>query len=39
MQKLIKKRTNGWVNGFIGMLIFSGSYRNKAAVLGFDPLF
>lgn len=35
-----KERTNGWINGFIGMLIFSGSLpATKAAVLGFEPLF
>lgn len=41
MQKIEQKtQTNGWINGFIGMLIFSGSLpATKAAVLGFDPLF
>ncbi|ODQ07959.1 MULTISPECIES: DMT family transporter [Enterobacterales] len=41
MQKIEQKtQTRGWVNGFIGMLIFSGSLpATKAAVLGFDPLF
>lgn len=35
-----KERKNGWINGFIGMLIFSGSLpATKAAVLGFNPLF
>ncbi|WIF74073.1 DMT family transporter [Proteus vulgaris] len=35
-----KERKNGWINGFIGMLIFSGSLpATKAAVLGFEPLF
>lgn len=35
-----KERKNGWINGFIGMLIFSGSLpATKAAVSGFDPLF
>lgn len=35
-----KERKNGWINGFIGMLIFSGSLpATKAAVLDFDPLF
>lgn len=34
------ERKRGWINGFIGMLIFSGSLpATKAAVLGFDPLF
>lgn len=32
--------TNGWVNGFIGVLIFSGSLpATRAAVLDFDPVF
>lgn len=41
MQKIEQKtQTSGWVNGFIGMLIFSGSLpATKAAILGFDPLF
>lgn len=41
MQKIEQKtQTSGWVNGFIGMLIFSGSLpATKAAVLGFEPLF
>lgn len=31
---------SGWVNGFLGMLIFSGSLpATRAAVLDFDPLF
>lgn len=30
----------GWINGFFGMLIFSGSLpATRAAVAGFDPLF
>lgn len=33
-------RTSGWLNGFIGMLIFSGSLpATRAAVTGFEPLF
>lgn len=41
MQQIKQKtQTNGWINGFIGMLIFSGSLpATKAAVLGFEPLF
>ncbi len=32
--------TTGWVNGFIGMLIFSGSLpATRAAVAEFDPVF
>ena len=35
-----KKTTNGWVNGFIGVLIFSGSLpATRLAVADFDPLF
>ena len=31
---------NGWINGFIGVLIFSGSLpATRAAVLDFDPIF
>lgn len=31
---------SGWINGFLGMLIFSGSLpATRAAVLDFDPLF
>lgn len=31
---------SGWINGFMGMLIFSGSLpATRAAVLDFDPLF
>lgn len=34
------KATGGWVSGFIGMLIFSGSLpATRVAVLGFDPVF
>ncbi|MEK1905802.1 MAG: DMT family transporter [Pseudomonas sp.] len=33
-------RASGWVNGFIGVLIFSGSLpATRVAVLEFDPLF
>lgn len=32
--------TQGWINGFVGMLIFSGSLpATRVAVLEFDPLF
>lgn len=32
--------TSGWVNGFLGMLIFSGSLpATRAAVQAFDPVF
>jgi drug/metabolite transporter (DMT)-like permease len=34
------KTASGWTNGFIGMLIFSGSLpATRAAVAGFDPVF
>ncbi|MGJ1196504.1 DMT family transporter [Sphingobacterium spiritivorum] len=34
------KTNSGWVNGFIGVLIFSGSMpATKAAILDFDPIF
>ncbi|SCW34937.1 Permease of the drug/metabolite transporter (DMT) superfamily [Rhizobium mongolense subsp. loessense] len=33
-------RTGGWVNGFLGVLIFSGSLpATRVAVANFDPLF
>ncbi|MFD2117887.1 DMT family transporter [Paenibacillus yanchengensis] len=36
----MKKSTNGWINGFLGMLIFSGSLpATRLAVMDFDPLF
>ena len=34
------ERASGWANGFVGVLIFSGSLpATRAAVLDFDPLF
>lgn len=34
------KTSNGWLNGFIGVLIFSGSLpATRVAVMGFDPVF
>ncbi|MDK1388619.1 DMT family transporter [Sinorhizobium sp. 8-89] len=34
------KTTTGWINGFLGVLIFSGSLpATRAAVLDFDPVF
>ncbi|MCR6598759.1 DMT family transporter [Bacillus halotolerans] len=36
----MNKATNGWINGFIGVLIFSGSLpATRLAVADFDPLF
>ena len=36
----MEKNWTGWVNGFVGMLIFSGSLpATRVAVQGFDPLF
>lgn len=35
-----EKTTNGWINGLIGVLIFSGSLpATRLAVLEFDPVF
>jgi drug/metabolite transporter (DMT)-like permease len=34
------KMTSGWINGFVGVLIFSGSLpATRAAVADFDPIF
>lgn len=34
------KTLSGWINGFIGMLIFAGSLpATRAAVIDFDPIF
>jgi len=36
----LEKSASGWLNGFIGVLIFSGSLpATRVAVLEFDPLF
>jgi len=36
----VSKIANGWIAGFIGMLIFSGSLpATRVAVMGFDPVF
>jgi len=36
----MNKNTKGWINGFIGMLIFSASLpATRAAVADFDPVF
>jgi drug/metabolite transporter (DMT)-like permease len=36
----MEKATSGWINGFIGVLIFSGSLpATRLAVLEFDPVF
>ncbi|MCQ9615551.1 DMT family transporter [Paenalcaligenes niemegkensis] len=36
----MRKTTNGWLNGFIGMAIFAGSLpATRAAVADFDPTF
>ncbi|MBP6344598.1 DMT family transporter [Neisseriaceae bacterium CLB008] len=38
--KHIPSSASGWLNGFIGMLIFSGSLpATRVAVLAFDPVF
>jgi drug/metabolite transporter (DMT)-like permease len=37
---MMKSSTQGWVNGFLGVLIFSGSLpATRLAVADFDPLF
>ena len=34
------EKTSGWINGFIGVVIFSGSLpATRLAVLEFDPVF
>ncbi|RED59366.1 DMT family transporter [Cohnella lupini] len=36
----MNKTTSGWINGFLGVLIFSGSLpATRVAVVDFDPLF
>ncbi len=36
----MEKMTSGWINGFLGVLIFSGSLpATRVAVMGFDPVF
>ncbi|MDQ0724508.1 drug/metabolite transporter (DMT)-like permease [Paenibacillus sp. W4I10] len=36
----MKQTTSGWINGFLGVLIFSGSLpATRLAVMDFDPLF
>jgi drug/metabolite transporter (DMT)-like permease len=36
----VDKTTGGWLNGFLGVLIFSGSLpATRAAVMDFDPVF
>lgn len=36
----MNKVTNGWLSGFLGVLIFSGSLpATRVAVMGFDPVF
>jgi drug/metabolite transporter (DMT)-like permease len=40
MEDAMDKTTGGWINGFIGMLIFSGSLpATRVAVADFDPVF
>lgn len=36
----MERTTVGWINGFLGMLVFSGSLpATRAAVMDFDPVF
>lgn len=40
IQKIQQRTTAGWINGFIGVLLFSGSMpATKAAVMGLPPAF
>lgn len=40
IDKLSEKTASGWINGFIGVLIFSGSLpATRVAVMDFDPVF
>lgn len=40
MDKIQSNSTQGWINGFIGVLIFSGSLpATRMAVMDFDPTF
>lgn len=40
LKKIESKTASGWVNGFLGVLIFSGSLpATKVAVMNFDPIF
>ena len=40
MERAMDKTASGWVNGFIGVLIFSGSLpATRVAVMDFDPTF
>jgi len=36
----MERTTNGWINGLVGVVIFSGSLpATRAAVVDFDPVF
>ncbi|NGM61630.1 DMT family transporter [Sphingobacterium sp. SGG-5] len=40
VRKMKENASQGWVNGFIGVLLFSGSLpATRVAVLGLDPIF
>lgn len=40
ISKLEENTTQGWLNGFIGVVLFSGSLpATRLAVLEFDPVF
>lgn len=40
IERQAEARTRGWVSGFLGVAIFSGSLpATRVAILGFDPLF
>src|SRR5687767_15730586 len=39
-ERFVDKTAGGWLNGFLGVLIFSGSLpATRAAVMDFDPVF
>ncbi|MBB3297055.1 drug/metabolite transporter (DMT)-like permease [Rhizobium sp. BK226] len=40
MQRIMDRMASGWINGFIGVVIFSGSLpATRVAVMQFDPVF
>jgi drug/metabolite transporter (DMT)-like permease len=40
MERVMNKSSTGWINGFVGMLIFSGSLpATRIAETAFDPVF
>lgn len=40
MEPVVDKMASGWINGFVGVVIFSGSLpATRVAVMDFDPVF